>query len=742
VFAHLANQRALPLIELSARREQAAAYFLGMRLPGVDHTFPELCALFMTMLGADAGSLTQRANWMRTARTWRLLLLLRRPGYWELSESLAFAVAAHGGPLPAQPTRAELRAAAFFKMPMALDPDSEGDQRGKGEGRVQSREGGPEAMRADALFEMAMAQVPDSESAGGGAEAVRSDALFKMVTAQDPDSESGGGGTEAVTDCPLTFSRAAMLHHMPSELLVAVPDTALRERMWATSLALATLQRSPSSWLLSAEEDGEQLTLVDAGHQYLTAQGESNSCIQKLLNDNVLSSAADQALSHWELATQHATQQLRSCKPVTRSSLAAHAQRAGSRVIKSLQTDHETFSVFLDEDSFIMRWQRWMILVTLVLSGLLTSIWFYSSRASLCCAEVRSLLDSGAGQSCSGSSNGTQLAMAGSSELDRRSFLLIDKPQGTPEGCDPATPAGPCLGYTGACGDLTTQFASVQGAYLYGDPGAQSCHVTLGDYVCHAFPDDAYFTDQIFVGLICVAVALPVALFLERAFEVANEVEGAAEGWLAWEGLWRLLLGRTAHQRWAWAEAQPQPSAPPSELVRWLAENDHPGPIVTLAFLLTYTLRRLRGRGCDAPTPEPEQSAAAVARSAALSRRLAASAGLMGVYVAWTIMVWFIFTYGIIIYRNLGPEAEKQFASSWGVGYALDNAKQWSAVLQEALKVALLLVILDLLRVTSHREWLADWVDLASVQVHLLGDTVSSWAKLARMAKSTRRTKG
>jgi hypothetical protein len=76
------------------------------------------------------------------------------------------------------------------------------------------------------------------------------------------------------------------------------------------------------------------------------------------------------------------------------------------------------------------------------------------------------------------------------------------------------------------------------------------------------------------------------------------------------------------------------------------------------------------------------------------------------------------------------------------VGYALDNAKQWSAVLQEALKVALLLVILDILRLTSHREWLADWVDLASVQVHLLGDTVSSWAKLARMAKSTRRTKG
>ena len=34
---------------------------------------------------------------------------------------------------------------------------------------------------------------------------------------------------------------------------------------------------------------------------------------------------------------------------------------------------------------------------------------------------------------------------------------------------------------------------------------------------------------QLFVSIICVAIALPVTLFLENLFEKANEVEGARE---------------------------------------------------------------------------------------------------------------------------------------------------------------------------------------------------------------------
>jgi hypothetical protein len=52
------------------------------------------------------------------------------------------------------------------------------------------------------------------------------------------------------------------------------------------------------------------------------------------------------------------------------------------------------------------------------------------------------------------------------------------------------------MGYAGDCGDFQAQFAGVQGSYLFSDgPGeAPSEHEFIDDYVCHAFPDDAYVT--------------------------------------------------------------------------------------------------------------------------------------------------------------------------------------------------------------------------------------------------------
>jgi hypothetical protein len=81
-----------------------------------------------------------------------------------------------------------------------------------------------------------------------------------------------------------------------------------------------------------------------------------------------------------------------------------------------------------------------------------TSRRFYSSRGANCCAEMRAILQ-----------------------------------------CDAV---GPCMGYAGDCGDFQAQFAGVQGSYLFSDgPGeAPSEHEFIDDWVCHAFPDDAYVT--------------------------------------------------------------------------------------------------------------------------------------------------------------------------------------------------------------------------------------------------------
>ncbi len=97
----------------------------------------------------------------------------------------------------------------------------------------------------------------------------------------------------------------------------------------------------------------------------------------------------------------------------------------------------------------------------------------------------------------------------------------------------------------------------------------------------------------------------------------------------------------------------------------------------------------------------------------------------------------------MIIYRNLGPEAQEQFSTTWGIGYGMDNVQQWRDVAQEAAKAALIIVILDLLRVTSNRAWFEEFCDFTSVQALLFsGKARSMWGQLRVLVKNQSRVQG
>ena len=90
-------------------------------------------------------------------------------------------------------------------------------------------------------------------------------------------------------------------------------------------------------------------------------------------------------------------------------------------------------------------------------------------------------------------------------------------------------------------------------------------------------------------------------------------------------------------------------------------------------------------------------------------------------------MAWFIFTYGMLIYKQLGASAQNEFAKvrlltvrrfsflirscvrsreqTWGVGYGLNSASEWQDVAITACKAALLIAILDLLRLSKNSTW-------------------------------------
>ena len=92
-------------------------------------------------------------------------------------------------------------------------------------------------------------------------------------------------------------------------------------------------------------------------------------------------------------------------------------------------------------------------------------------------------------------------------------------------------------------------------------------------------------------------------------------------------------------------------------------------------------------------------------------------------------------------------------AQTWGIGYGMDNATEWQEVLKTAAKTALILVILDLLRLTKNASWFEEHgmcypcvllitaslltrvvvaVDFVSMQAALFNGTARSWWQQTR----------
>ena len=217
---------------------------------------------------------------------------------------------------------------------------------------------------------------------------------------------------------------------------VRMPARVPVERIWCTALALAVLEEADSCWLADDEAEPER-TVVDLGRAFLKAQSRESHRLRRLLAKDVLPEAAEKARSAWKRIQAAYVAQL--CVPslrdeptpcrcllaLTRAPFAVrfasrsratdvinkfnaltHLQRASSRVVRSCMIDHSTFAVFLDTAGYLARWQRFsalpfsralfcacvltfcallhaaaVILITLVLSTLLTSIWFYCESA-------------------------------------------------------------------------------------------------------------------------------------------------------------------------------------------------------------------------------------------------------------------------------------------------------------------------------------------------------------------------
>ena len=208
----------------------------------------------------------------------------------------------------------------------------------------------------------------------------------------------------------------------------------------------------------------------------------------------------------------------------------ALAHRASSDMVRALTTKHSTFAVFLSAPlDGMQRWQMWCMLLTIIITQLLVNIWMFCAcprngcRAMCVRADLRAPSADAKGVNCC-------------AEIQ----ALLECP-----------PVGPCRGVEANCGDLAEAFADTPVLPDYPDG--------LADYTCAAFPDEENDRDTFIVGLLAFAISLPVTLFLQTCFELANDSE-APESWLTWAGNSRLVLGGQAARRWHYTGPKGQPS--------------------------------------------------------------------------------------------------------------------------------------------------------------------------------------
>ena len=176
VFAFLNNAKVLPVVQLAERQAAACAHFRGVSLREVDHDFQTLFEMFLLLLAP--GNLSGRGGWIERSRLWRFLLLARTDGGWDMSESLAFALQAHEGARPPRKPKPS-------KLLMLL-------------GALMGNDDLDDALD-DAIAD-ALTSSDDEDADDRGAQA------------------AAAAKTPHVTDCPITFSRAAIRRRMPREL--------------------------------------------------------------------------------------------------------------------------------------------------------------------------------------------------------------------------------------------------------------------------------------------------------------------------------------------------------------------------------------------------------------------------------------------------------------------------------------------------------------------------------------------
>ena len=84
-------------------------------------------------------------------------------------------------------------------------------------------------------------------------------------------------------------------------------------------------------------------------------------------------------------------------------------------------------------------------------------------------------------------------------------------------------------------------------------------------------------------------------------------------------------------------------------------------------------------------------------------------------------------TVRVIVVHHMSLPAHPFLRASISPSSGMDNATEWQEVFKTAAKTALILVILDLLRLSKNATWFEEHVDFVSMQAVLFNGAARSW---------------
>ena len=506
MFALIWTRMLLPREEIAERQAAAAEHFSRERTSA--GSFDALVARFKDLLAG--GNLCVTEKWMDKARLWRIILLHNAEGYWDPTPGLAFALQA----TTAQPGASHGRPTLWQAMSRKLSAFISGE---------------PDAK-------------PDVEEDEGAGSPPGS-----------PASPGSPGTPEALRDDPLHFSMAGALASMPHALRAATAEPA--ERVWVTLLCMALLEGMENCYIVngvaSKEMEEEEVTMVDQAESWLTGVASRDADVAAALPGARVRAA--RMTREWALAQEERIAALRRFELSGQHRSAQQVSRVVGEVVRAAQTKHETFSTFLGPpQDGLQRWQKWCMMLTVIIGGLTVETWFFYSKGVTCCGQLRELV-----------------------------------------GCS-ADPGVPCRGFTNDCADLQAQFQELPPQVL--PPGAD-----VAGFTCHAFPDDDNPVDKFFVGLIFAAVAIPLRYILQVMLEMSNEAEHA-EAWVTLSRKDRLLARLLCLGPFSWHYADPErrPNILLRLYARWAVEPFNMAIDALIDFITKVVLAcaRLCGCGC------------------------------------------------------------------------------------------------------------------------------------------------